>query len=331
MKTYSKERTLSWLNKQFNSGNISFDHKLQRPIGQWSPIMKSLLIHSLLVGIPVNPIYIVEENNILYPLDGSQRTSTCLSYIHEDFALSKKTPNVKLSFKVDGQLVTKEFIIAGKKFKKLDQEVQDALMSCGLDICTISEYTDDEIREMFRRQNSSKPLNNQLIRTSYESDTFSSYIFELSKHPFIDKIVTKAQRKNGMDRDLIIRTLMLIETNQEEEFLSFRKNDIDEFVIHYSDTIDKSKFDALKSTLDSFNESFKKIKMPATSIPMMLYCGYRVKKDKKSFTKFVEIINKFLSDYDTNEEYKNFVLQGTNSKEKVSGRFSYWKNLIKSI
>ena len=61
MKTASKERTLQWISNQYNKGNISFSHKLQRPIGQWSPKMKSLLIHSLLSGFPVNPIYCVEE------------------------------------------------------------------------------------------------------------------------------------------------------------------------------------------------------------------------------------------------------------------------------
>ena len=74
MKNSSKERTLQWINNQDKKGNISFKHRLQRPIGQWNARMKSLLIHSLLSGIPVNPIYIVEEENVICPLDGSQRT-----------------------------------------------------------------------------------------------------------------------------------------------------------------------------------------------------------------------------------------------------------------
>lgn len=37
MKTASKERTLQWISNQYTKGNISFSHKLQRPIGQWSP------------------------------------------------------------------------------------------------------------------------------------------------------------------------------------------------------------------------------------------------------------------------------------------------------
>ena len=55
MKTSSKDRNLQWIQNQYTKGNISFSHRLQRPIGQWSPKMKSLLIHSLLARFPVNP------------------------------------------------------------------------------------------------------------------------------------------------------------------------------------------------------------------------------------------------------------------------------------
>ena len=64
MQNTTKPKTLSWINSQYKKGNISFSHKLQRPINQWSTQMKSLLIHSLLMGIPVNPIYLVEEDNV---------------------------------------------------------------------------------------------------------------------------------------------------------------------------------------------------------------------------------------------------------------------------
>ena len=331
MKTASKERPLQWINDQYQKGNISFSHKLQRPIGQWSPKMKSLLIHSLLSGFPVNPIYVVEENDTLYTLDGSQRTSTCISYLNNEFALSKDTPNVVIVSKVNGESVSKEYEIAGKKFKKLDADVQTTLLACSLEFCTLSEYTDAEIKEMFRRQNSGKPLSGKLLRIVNESDKFSDAIYSLSNHPFMNKIVTKAQRKNGTDRDLIIQTLMLIETTDSQEYLSFRTNDIDTFVIDHADSISQDKFDLLKTTLDSFNESFEKIKINVTSVPMMLYAGYATKKGKKSFSKLVTAINDFLLAYDNNEDYKQYVLSGTSSSENVRGRFIYWKGIIKSF
>lgn len=330
MKTSSKERTLQWIADQYKKGNISFSHKLQRPIGQWSPKMKSLLIHSLLSGFPVNPIYTVEEDKTIYTLDGSQRTSTCISYINNEFALSKDTPNIIIDSKENGESVSKEYEIAGKKFKKLDPDVQVTLLACSLEFCTLSDYTDNEVKEMFRRQNTSKPLNGKLLRIVNESDEFSDMVYSLATHPFMDKLVTKAQRKNGSDRDLIIQTLMLIETNQDREFISFRTKDIDTFVKDYSTSIDKDKIDVLKTAMDKFDEAFAEIKLPATSIPMVLYSGYRICKDKKSFSKLVDIVNEFLATYETNDEYKKYVLSGTSASENVRGRFDWWRGKIKT-
>lgn len=331
MKTASKERPLQWISNQHEKGNISFSHKLQRPIGQWSPKMKSLLIHSLLAGFPVNPIYVVEEEGTIYTLDGSQRTSTCISYLNNEFALSKDTPNVVINSKIDGELVSKEYEIAGKKFKKLDPDVQTSLLACSLEFCTLSDYTDGEVKEMFKRQNSGKVLGSRLLRVSKSSDKFNGDVYSLANHPFMGKIITKAQHKNGTDRDLIIQTLMLIESTDAQEFLSFRAKDIDTFVTDHADSITQDRFDTLKDTLDSFDKSFEEIKLPVTSVPMILYTGYKVTRNKKSFSKLITAINDFLLGYDNNEEYKKYVQSGTGNLENVRGRLNYWKGIIKTL
>jgi len=329
MKTSSKERTLQWICNQYKKGNISFSHKLQRPIGQWNPRMKSLLIHSLLSGFPVNPIYIVDEDGTLYTLDGSQRTSTCISYINNEFALSKDTPDITITSKENGEPVSKEYEIAGKKFKKLDDEVQSTLLACSLEFCTLSDYTDSEVKEMFRRQNAGKPLNGKLLRIVNESDEFSDAVYSLATHPFMDKLMTKTQRKNGTDRDLIIQTFMLICTNQENDFTSFRTKDIDAFVRDYADeSIERE--DTLRTAMDKFDESFDEIKIPVTSIPMVLYSGYRIVKDKKSFSKLVDIVSEFLVGYESNEEYKQYVQSGTSASDNVRGRLDWWRDKIKT-
>lgn len=183
---------------------------------------------------------------------------------------------------------------------------------------------------MFRRQNTSKPLSGKLLRIVNESDEFSDAVYSLANHPFMGKLVTPTQRKNGSDRDIIIQTLMLICTNNENDFTSFRNKDIDVFVMDYADN-SLEKVSVLLDALNSFDESFEEIKIPVTSIPMVLYCGYRVKKDKKSFSKLVEIVDEFLNGYDSNEEYKQYVQSGTSAQENVRGRLDYWKGLMKAI
>jgi hypothetical protein len=329
METSTKNRPLQWINNQYKKGNISFEHKLQRPVGQWNVKMKSLLIHSLLSGFPVNPIYVVNENNTTYTLDGSQRTSTCIDFLNDKFPLSKDTPNVTIASKENGETIVKEYEIAKKKFSKLDEEIQSTLLSCSLEFCTLSDYTESEVKEMFRRQNTSKPLNGKLLRIVHESDAFSEAVYSLANHPFMSKLVTPAQRRNGTDRDLIIQTFMLICTNQERDFTSFRTKDIDAFVIDYADE-SLEKVDVLMEAMDSFDEAFEEIKVPVTSISVILYSGYRIKKDKKSFSKLVNLVNEFLNGYENNEEYKQYVQSGTSSSENVRGRFDYWRNIIKT-
>ena len=187
------------------------------------------------------------------------------------------------------------------------------------------------MKEMFRRQNSGKPLNNKQLRVVHESDALSDSVYTLATHPFMKKLMTKAQHKNGTDRDLIIQTLMLIETNQDQEFISFRGKDIDIFVMDYSNNMNNEKIELLKNAMDKFNDAYDQIKIPVTSIPMILYSGYRVVKDKKSFSKLIDIVNEFLNSYDQNDEYRKYVSSGTSSSANVRGRFDYWRNELKAI
>ena len=221
--------------------------------------------------------------------------------------------------------------LAGLKFSKLDDDTKDAILSSELQVYELTDCTEKDVREMFRRQNAGKPLNGKQLRVIHESDEFSEIVYSLATHPFMDKLMTKAQHKNGTDRDLIIQTLMLIETNQENDFTSFRTNDIDAFVTDHSDSISQDKVDMLESALDKYDESFEKIKVPVTSVSFVLYSGYRIIKDNKDFSKLVDTINDFLTNYDSNEEYKQYVQSGTSSSENVRGRLDWWRERIKTL
>lgn len=317
-----RTKTLQALNKGMEKGSILLSHKLQRPEGQWNRKQKTDLIDSLLRKYPINATYAIKEDNTLSVIDGVQRLSCVRDFIANKFALSKDMEPVA----VNGE----EKNLAGLKFKKLDEDTKDAILSAELQMYELTDCTEKDVREMFRRQNAGKPLNGKQLRIVHESDAFSDAVYSLATHPFMNKLMTNAQRKNGTDRDLIIQTLMLIETNQNNDFTSFRTKDIDLFVTDHSDDC-LNKIDTLKESMDSFDKAFETIKMPVTSIPMVLYSGYRVTKDKKSFTKLVDIINKFLNDYDTNEEYKKFVQSGTSASENVRGRLDYWRGLVKTM
>lgn len=318
-----RTKTLQALNKAMEKGTILLSHKLQRPEGQWNRNQKTDLIDSLLRKYPINATYAIKENGILSVIDGVQRLSCVRDFIANKFALSKNMEPVV----VNGE----EKNIAGLKFKKLDEDTKDAILNSELQMYELTECTEKDVREMFRRQNAGKPLNGKQLRVVHESDEFSEVIYTLSTHPFMKKLMTKTQHKNGTDRDLIIQSLMLIGTNGENDFSSFRTKDIDMFVAYHSNNIEKTTIDTLQLTMDKFNESFENIKIPVTSIPMVLYSGYKIIKGKKSFSKFVNLVNEFLSGYDTNDEYKQYVQNGTSAQENVRGRLNWWRDKIKTI
>ena len=319
-----KTRSLQSLVKDMEKGTISLSHKLQRPEGQWNKKQKSNLIDSLLRHYPINPTYgIVETNGTLSIIDGVQRLSTIRDFIGNKFSLSKDIESVI----INGE----EKNLSGLKFNKLDEATQSEILNSELQVYRMSDCTEKDVREMFARQNAGKPLSNKLMRVVHESDDFSNVVYSLTNHPFMDKIMSPVQRKNGTDRDTIIQAMMLISSNQEQEFTSFRTKDIDAYVTDYADKfLDRA--DTLKEAMDRFNESFDgEVKIPSTSIPQILYSGYRIVKDKKSFSRLAEKVSEFVATYDSNEEYKQYVLSGTGSKENVKGRFDYWRGIVKTL
>lgn len=222
-----RTKTLQALNKGMEKGSILLSHKLQRPEGQWNRKQKTDLIDSLLRKYPINATYSIKEEGTLSVIDGVQRLSCVRDFIANKFALSKNMEPVI----VNGE----EKALAGLKFNKLDEDTKDAILSAELQMYELTDCTEKDVREMFRRQNAGKPLNGKQLRIVHESDAFSEAVYSLSIHPFMDKLMTNAQRKNGADRDLIIQTLMLIETNQNNDFTSFRTKDIDVFVTEHSE------------------------------------------------------------------------------------------------
>ena len=51
----------------------------------------------------------------------------------------------------------------------------------------------------------------------------------------------------------------------------------------------------------------------------------------KKSSKLTDIVKQFLDEYDSNEEYKASLHDGTSSAESVKVRLSYWRKVIKEL
>lgn len=322
MDSTCRTKTVQAICKQIDNNQISFKHKLQRPEGQWNRKMQTDLIDSLIRKMPINPAYGEKKDGTTSIIDGVQRLSSVHDFVNNKYALDKNMAPIT----INGE--TKE--LGGLKFKKLDEDTKDAILNAEMQIYEMRDCTAEEINELFRRQNAGKPLNQKLLRIVIETPEFSDMIYEMIDHPFMKKIVTSAQHKNGTDRDLIIQTFMLILSENGKDYTSFRARDLDTFVLeNNAESIQRAGI--LREALDKFDEAFTedKVKIPVTSVAMILFSGYKIIRNHRSFEKLVEQIKSFMSSYDTNAEYKKYLEKGTSSSENVTGRLEYWKGVIK--
>ena len=319
-----KHQSAKNFTKDINKGKYSMKHKFQRQENQWNNRQKSLLIDSMLRPYPIDPVRCeVETDDVRRIFDGVQRATTVRDFFKEDgFRLAKDLKPVT----IDGEV----YEIAGKKYVQLDEAVQDKLNDYEMTIYVFTDCTEADIREMFTRQNNGKPLNNTQKRTAIESEKVSDVIFSLADHEFFEKVLSAAQYKKDVQRDLIRETLMLINTDEENDFTSFRAKDIDSFVVWYDENINAADISTLTDVLDALNTG-DTIKVKSTSIPMILYGGYKCLKDSKDFRKFSAAVDEFIENYDSNEEYKQLVQSGTTSSAGVKARLQYWNNVVENL
>lgn len=320
-----KTRVLSSLINDVDKDIYDFNSPLQRKSNLWSPMQKSLLVDSAIRNYPIYPLLVnkVDGNNRLVVIDFKQRLTTLADFRNNKFALSKTLKPIRIN--------GVEYNIAGLKYKKLDEELKSRFDNREIQQYIMVNATDEEQREVFDRINGGKPLSACQLRTTIESEEMRQAIYELTSHPLFEKVLSKTQRKKDLAKDIIRQTLMLIYTNKDVEYLSFKNKDINKFIIEYQENINTDKIETLKAALTKIDENFETLKINSTSLPMVFFAAYRVIKDKKSFGKLATIIQNFIDTYETNDEYKKYCVQGTSSLENVRGRYNYWKDLIKSL
>lgn len=320
-----KTRALSSLLKDIAKNKYDFNHPLQRQSGQWNKLSMSKLIDSAIRLYPIYPALVVDNGDDTYGvIDGKQRLTIFTSYANNEFALHKSLSPVD----IDGV----EYEIAGKKFEKLDEEVKERFKAREFQLYIMSNATENDIREIFARINSSKGLTNTQKRTVVENEELAKVVFELKSHPVFTKITTPTQRKKDEDKDIVRQVLMLSEMSNEYDFGSFRNEDMNKFIERYNGNINYGKVETIKEAMTALDTAFDTISVNKVTVPILLYGYYRVVKDKKGMQKWNEWVKNFIETYDTNEEYKQYCNgSGTASSEMVKGRLQYFRDAIKEL
>ncbi|QIO05289.1 DUF262 domain-containing protein [Acinetobacter shaoyimingii] len=133
---------------------------------------ESLLVESIIVGIPVPPIFLANTRflgiQVLNVVDGQHRLTAFYRYINNEFKLQ----GLKLCADLND-----------KYFKDLESEIKEKIISANIQQIIFKEFPGKVFElEIFNRYNKgTKPLTPQEIRNAVYGSKFNSYVNSFSK------------------------------------------------------------------------------------------------------------------------------------------------------
>lgn len=168
----SRDWTIGTLREQLDRGKIDLQPHYQRQyVWELKPELPSRLIESLLLRIPIPPLYFMSvRGSKIEVVDGQQRLTTLIRFIKNEFELQKLQ---KLSH------------LNGKYFKELSSANQEQILDAPIRSIVIDGSTNPELRyEIFERLNrGTMALNEQEIRNCAYRGLFCDLLAELEQDP----------------------------------------------------------------------------------------------------------------------------------------------------
>ena len=293
---YSGDKhTVGWLLQNYTVGNLDTSISIQRR-EVWNMQMKSNLISSLIIGIPINPILLEEsenESDVYFVIDGKQRTLTICQFINGDFKLSKLMRYPQY----DG------FDYVDKKFTDLPERVQTRIIDRELEFIVNRPLTEDERGKLFYFWNQAAPLTPaELLRASLGQQTMDK-VQELTDHVFMTSKVkiTKPGRKKYVDFEQLIFYAMLQKAYDEDRQIGFSKLEKDTFCDDLKDNPKLLNADEIKDILNYLDGAFpqKQDYLKRTNLPMIFLAANLALKEKvtqEAFFSWADMLFRKLAD-----------------------------------
>lgn len=214
LQTDKMDMSFGEIMNMYERGEIIINPDFQR-LYRWSDYQKTRFIESVIIGIPIPPVFVAEDDSGRWELvDGLQRLSTIFSFFG----------NLK-----GENIINKWMLGAGDMLQSLDGYNVDTLplkiqLNIKRAVCRVeiikwnSEY--DLRFELFNRLNTGgSPLTNQEIRNSLFrsiSSTFNVFLKEMSSNKnFIESVdVPKEQVEQLYLEELILRFMSLYQNRK---------------------------------------------------------------------------------------------------------------------
>lgn len=348
MQTIERSYTVKKIMENIGSGNIVFNHPMQRKPEQWNNEQQSLLIHSILGGYAIPQTYVLQifegDFDSFSVLDGKQRLTTIYDFVNDGFKLSKETPVVniqrrKVVIDESGERkvenIIDEYDISDKYFSELDEKLQERIKEHEFSVIMLTNCTDEEIEDQFYRLNNGTALTKDQKTRVILGDALAEFIDKQeSKELFTEKsYFTSLQRKRGEVQTAILQTLMLI---MDFPFKNFNNDAVMEFASWFRKNYKKSDLDYCEDIFDKLNMAIQRKETPykllkKINIPILAYHIQTIDEVGVSVEEYGDWIQQFFDSYTTDCEYASYCGQASTSKNKVMARLEYVEKEIRAL
>jgi 5-methylcytosine-specific restriction endonuclease McrA len=239
----SSDWTISSLRDKLERGQLDLQPKFQREyVWNIRPELPSRLIESLLLEIPIPPIYFGKvADGRLEMIDGQQRLTTLVNFVSNKFPLRKLHSMASLNHKF---------------FKDLTKQQQEKILDSPIRSIVIDAGANTDLRyEVFERLNrGSMILNEQELRNCVYRGPFNDLLAELEREPYWRKAKGGDEPEPRFkEREMILRFFAF--ANRLPSYAGSLKRFLSEYMGQYAPRSPE----ALKSHASLFRQTMQNI------------------------------------------------------------------------
>ena len=252
LNTMSYDYSVQYLYDLRKKGKIVLEVPFQRK-QIWKPEQASSLLESIIMNVPIPPLYFAEEENGSWlVLDGLQRLSSIKNYYDNEFALSKLEVLTELE---------------KRKYKDLPPKAKSLLDDGMLRVNVIKKDSHRDIKyDIFMRLNrGAVTLNYQELRNCMYRGNLNDAAKELCKEnsTFLEILKQKNSHQRYLDVEFIIRYFAFSDNIAKDEdgnvYLDGYRGKLVQFLNEYMDLHKNCSLEEKQEYKKRFNETIEKI------------------------------------------------------------------------
>ena len=322
----------------------------------WDSTKSSRLIESIIIGLPIPPLFLLEiENNTYEIIDGYQRLTTLYNYItgkpwNYNKSIDKERKNLRSSILVKNNIISE---LAGKSFKNLSDEHKRKIKRSTIPLIEFKQLDPDNSDSkylIFERINTgSEKLNEMQIRKVL---AYGKFIENLYKYSNNNKKYMSLFSKMQIKKDLHVEAFLRIIVMSDVYYKRFKpeiygiNKILNEYVEKNNDKeIEEEYFKNFERVIDELFDNFNKenlfkrvnkdgkyegllnISILESLIGIMLECRIKKKDYFLSEEKYLEVMKKIYIEAIENKKINPFSTS-TGSEESIKKRFLYCEEII---